>query len=229
VVSEGTSGLVVYKVFHYNGIFSLVYTAPSSPVIREIDTPEADIEPLSLNNTSGNNQLDDLHEQAKPLYPLPSKPFLVQPLPKIGSGFAPTIPLEKNKAPARHWRKAKREIRGIAGGRWFACTWVGDKDSDYATSTQLERDKAKEARDRAAGIIPSPSVALPKPPVIPQLKGPMQKLAAKDGGGSTAASSRSTSVVPDVPSHAVRQQSKMRQLVAGADSADENTVDLSQA
>lgn len=207
-----------------------MYTAPSSPVIREIGTPEVEshIEPLSLNN-SNIHAVDDLPDQAIPIYPLPSKPFLVQPLPKIGSGFAPTIPLDKNKTPVRHWRKAQREIRGIAGGRWFACTWVGEKDSDYATSNQLERDRAKDARDRAAGIISSPSVALPKlpaPPMVPQLKGSLlkQKLAALDGGGSTAASSRSASVVPE--SYVVRPPSKMRQLVAGPESADENLADL---
>ena len=173
--------------------------------------------------------MEDLNDQAIPIYPLPSKPFLVQPLPKIGSGFAPTIPLDKSKTPVRHWRKAQREIRGIAGGRWLVGTWVGDKDSEYATKNQLERDRAKDAKDRASGVIPSPSVALPKlpaPPVVPSLKGPLlkAKLGAMDGGGSTAASSRSASVVPET--HAARPQSKMRQLVAGPESTDENAPNI---
>ncbi|KAL5494772.1 hypothetical protein ACEPAI_234 [Sanghuangporus weigelae] len=73
-----------------------------------------------------------------PVYRLPSKPFLVQPPPKIPSGFAPTLPLDKGpaaRASVRRWRPALRAIRGIAGGQWFARTWVGEKESAYASVT----------------------------------------------------------------------------------------------
>lgn len=97
------------------------YAPPSSPVAA----PSApSVEETNLENTP------------LPIYPLPSKPFPVQPPPKIPTGFAPPIPLDKSGKKVRHWRTAQREIRGIAGGRWFARSWVGDKDSEYVAFTK---------------------------------------------------------------------------------------------
>ncbi len=45
------------------------------------------------------------------------------------------MPLDKTRAPVRRWRKAQRVIRGIAGGQWYAPSWVGEKDSAYAVAT----------------------------------------------------------------------------------------------
>jgi hypothetical protein len=76
----------------------------------------------------------NLEGVALPTYPLPTKPFPVHPPPKIGSGFAQALPLDKSGKKVRHWRQANREIRGIAGGRWFAKAWIGDKESEYAAA-----------------------------------------------------------------------------------------------
>lgn len=80
--------------------------------------------------------VEDMNLDGVPLpsYPLPSRPFSVHPPQKIGTGFAPTIPLDKSGKHVRHWRQANREVRGIAGGRWFVKSWVGDQDSEYSTA-----------------------------------------------------------------------------------------------
>ena len=44
------------------------------------------------------------------------------------------MPLDKSSKKVRHWRQAQREIRGIAGGRWFIKSWIGDKESEYAAA-----------------------------------------------------------------------------------------------
>lgn len=128
-------------------------TAASSPVLRAVDTPDFDPipfdqnaihAPLALANINSSlarpppGEIPELHLDPSipiPIYRLPSKPFLVQPLPKIGAGFAPTIPLDRTRQPVRKWRRAMRAVRGIAGGQWVVPAWVGDKDSDWATAT----------------------------------------------------------------------------------------------
>ncbi|KIJ54736.1 hypothetical protein M422DRAFT_24640 [Sphaerobolus stellatus SS14] len=59
-----------------------------------------------------------------PLYPLPTRSFPVQAPPKIPTGYAPSHPIDTKRGPVRKWAVMQREIRGIAGGRWFARTWV---------------------------------------------------------------------------------------------------------
>ncbi|KAG7099895.1 hypothetical protein E1B28_001696 [Marasmius oreades] len=121
-------------------------TAASSPIGIHIDdsySPEPEEANASSNipiETSENTstaqnpeQPINLEEVPVPIYPLPTKPFPVLPPPKISSGFAPNIPLDKTKTRVRHWRVANREIRGIAGGRWFTRAWVGEKESEFAT------------------------------------------------------------------------------------------------
>ena len=100
---------------------------------------------LALSNAMPVDINLELEGIALPIYPLPNKPYPVQPPPKIPTGFAPVIPLDKSTNKPRHWRTANREIRGIAGGRWFARTWVGDKESELAM--------AAANRDVAAAII----------------------------------------------------------------------------
>lgn len=78
----------------------------------------------------------DIENVPLPVYPLPSRPFAVQPPPKIGTGFAPVIHVDKIRKPVRRWRQAQREVRGIAGGRWFIKSWLGDKESEYASASQ---------------------------------------------------------------------------------------------
>ena len=116
-------------------------TAASSPVTAQFEqnSPEPEniatssplLMPAALPEEGG--QEDSLENVPIPIYPLPTKPFPVQPPAKIATGFAPLLPLDKSASQVRRWREANREIRGIAGGRWLARTWVGDKESDYRT------------------------------------------------------------------------------------------------
>ncbi|KAL0565855.1 hypothetical protein V5O48_016165 [Marasmius crinis-equi] len=120
-------------------------TAASSPIGIHFDdfTPEPEApsnialdggpEPPSTAQTAAaTDQPINLEGIPVPVYPLPTKPFPVLPPPKISTGFAPNVPLDKSKAKVRHWRVANREIRGIAGGRWFTRAWVGEKESELA-------------------------------------------------------------------------------------------------
>jgi hypothetical protein len=138
-----------------------------------------------------------------PVYPLPTKPFPVQPPPKIPTGFAPPIPLDRSRTKPRHWREANRDIRGIAGGRWFAKTWVGDKESQFATYA------AKSVDDKVTNSkLPAQSSVMSK--VVKQLKA-----ASKSGSLANSANpSRATSVVPEHSGNpvtsAVRAPTKMR-------------------
>ena len=117
-------------------------TAASSPIPHE-GSPEPDL-PLS-SISSMHHAIDDTPLEGVPLpvYPLPSKPFPVQPPPKIGTGFAPSIPLDKSGKPVRKWRQVNREVRGIAGGRWFVKSWVGEKESEYANAIAASQAAAQ--------------------------------------------------------------------------------------
>lgn len=158
-----------------------------------------------------------------PVYRLPTKPFLVQPLPKTGSGFAPTIPLEKTyaKVPVRRWRKAQRVIRGIAGGQWVAPTWVGDKDSAYASATgRAVADERGSNKDGRSSNLNSPSVSIPKLPQtlsMPMIsKAQKSKLSAVklDATGSVSAVT-SVDLQPEV--HNTRPPSGMRHVLSAQD------------
>ena len=137
-----------------------------------------------------------------PVYPLPTKPFPVQPPPKIPTGFAPLIAVDRGRTRVRHWREANREIRGIAGGRWFAKTWVGDKESQFAIYA------SKSVDDK---VSTSSTSKLPA-----QLSKVVSKLKASKGGSvaNSANPSRAASVVPEHSGNpitsAVRAPTKMR-------------------
>ncbi|KAK1217102.1 hypothetical protein PQX77_020248 [Marasmius sp. AFHP31] len=120
-------------------------TAASSPVGMHGDDyfspePEAALPPSNIHLDPSEpaptaqvaEQPINLEGVPIPVYPLPTKPFPVLPPPKISTGFAPNVPLDKTKAKVRRWRVANREIRGIGGGRWFTRAWVGEKESDLA-------------------------------------------------------------------------------------------------
>jgi hypothetical protein len=119
-------------------------TAASSPVAGHLDLPSPS--PSLLTDTHITTTLEG---GPYPLYPLPTKPFPVQPPAKIGTGFAPVIPLDKSPGKVRHWRMACREIKGIAGGRWFARSWVGDKDSEFATVKAKEAEGEKGEKEKS--------------------------------------------------------------------------------
>ncbi|KAI0081170.1 hypothetical protein K474DRAFT_1657031 [Panus rudis PR-1116 ss-1] len=169
-------------------------TAASSPMPHDEHSPEPELPPPP--SIPPVPSLDDfnLGDVPMPVYPLPTKPPSVQPPPKIATGFAPNIPLDKTKKPVRKWRQVNREVRGIAGGRWFAKAWVGDKESEYASATQTAAQAAAES-----------GMALPKLPNFSSIgpssgKGtPRAKaLKAEASAAGTATSSRAASAGPDV-------------------------------
>jgi len=174
-------------------------TAPSSPVVREPSLDPMDVPgPPPISAPTPSNQDENLEGVPCPVYPLPSKPFPVLPPVKITTGFATNLPLDKNQTQVRHWRLAKREIRGIAGGRWFAQSWVGEKDSAYATSV--------------ANNPPPTEVEKPSGNSSTKVSNAGSKGSKKKEKADTAASSRSSSTVPDLPapSRTTTGPSKMR-------------------
>ena len=144
-------------------------------------------------------QMDDapLDGVPLPVYPLPSKPFPVQPPPKIATGFAPVIPLDKSGKPVRKWRQVQREVRGIAGGRWFVKSWVGEKESEFAAAVAASQAAAQSA---AAEGISVAGLSLPRlSGVSISGTGRGRGRGARHGvdHSSTVASSRAGSVMPD--------------------------------
>lgn len=163
-------------------------TVPSSPVHVDARTPEpeapgpSDAASISVAPAPEHSTvtLEDLDDIPHPRYPLPTKPFQVQPPPKISTGYAPVVSLDRTKTKPRHWRLAHREVRGIAGGRWFARAWVGDKDSELAVA--------------AEAALSVPKLAVASPAAGARASG---KRKPKVDAVSTAASSRSASAVPE--------------------------------
>lgn len=177
-------------------------TAASSPVPHDDRTPEPDIAgPPAIPSASALPTLEDISLEGVPLpvYPLPSKPFPVQPPQKIGSGLAPIIPLDKSGKQVRRWRQVNREIRGIAGGRWFVRTWAGEKESEFATAAAASAAAlhGPNGEPSALGLsaasfsrLSSISASTPGKP------GPKSKAAKAEAASSTLVS-RSGSLVPD--------------------------------
>ncbi|KAG2138724.1 uncharacterized protein EDB93DRAFT_714795 [Suillus bovinus] len=188
-------------------------TAPSSPLplTREGGSEHEDAENAPPPSAEGTAEAAPL-----PVYPLPSKPFPVQPPPKIGAGFAPMLPLDRSGNKTRRWRTANREIRGIAGGRWFARSWVGDKESEYANVTAAAAvshkngDTDKITTPKGGGSISAPLLG----------KGSSKSKAARAMSGISAAPSRAGSIIAD--HHPVKAPSKMRNIVAGPASEEGN-------
>ncbi|KAF8915026.1 hypothetical protein CPB85DRAFT_1295402 [Mucidula mucida] len=172
-------------------------TAASSPVTMPSPEPEP-LLPPSVSPFDEEKEIN-LENVPIPVYALPTKPFPVQPAPKVPTGYAPTIPLDRSDKKVRHWRVANREIRGIAGGRWFTRSWVGDKQSEYAGS--------KIAFAEAALAIPR----------LPALLGGKPKVKTSKSLPLTAGSSRSESVAGDGPPP-VRNLTKMRTSMLGPSS-----------
>lgn len=147
-----------------------------------------------------------------PVYPLPSKPYPVQPPPKIATGFAPFIPLDRSGKKVRHWRTAHREIRGIAGGRWFARSWVGEKESEFASASASAPHRAIDG------------VSLPKLSSV-SISAPVGRKFKVPKAQSVASSSRAGSAVPADP-HAVRAPTKMRSILTAPSSEAGNDSDM---
>lgn len=191
--------------FHSEGYAG---TAASSPVTVHIDikTPESEAPALAL--PAPLTEETNLENGPIPVYPLPTKPFPVQPPPKIHSGFAPVMPLDKSGKKVRHWRVANREIRGIGGGRWFARSWVGEKESELAAAGGV----SAQAKAGESGL------TLPKLiSISASASGRSSKSKASKATSSLAASaapSRAGSSIPDVPTSTVRAPTKMRTIIA---------------
>jgi Wiskott-Aldrich syndrome protein len=154
-----------------------------------------------------------------PVFPLPSKPFPVQPPTKIGTGFAPVIPLDKSDKKVRHWRIAHREIRGIAGGRWFVRSWVGEKESEYASAvasaTALTKDGDKQSVSGGVALPKLSAVSISAPS-----SGKGRSKTSKSSLAGSAIPSRAGSAIPD---HAAptRAPTKMRTMLSLAPQSEE--------
>jgi Wiskott-Aldrich syndrome protein len=127
------------------------------------------------------------------------------------------LPLDRSGNKIRRWRTANREIRGIAGGRWFARTWVGDKESEYANATAAAAaashkngDTDKITTPKGGGSISAPLLG----------KGSNKSKVARAMSGVSAAPSRAGSIIAD--HHPVKAPSKMRNIVAGPASEEGN-------
>jgi hypothetical protein len=195
-------------------ILAYTATAASSPVtLYPEGTPERDgIQPPLASLPSAEDSTDFV---PVPVYPLPSKPFPVQPPQKIGTGFAPVIPLDKSGLKVRHWRIAHREIRGIGGGRWFARSWVGGKDSEFAN--------APATSSKAVDGVSLPKLSSVSISGLPSGKG---KAKLSKSQALSAGPSRSSSVVTDVQVHSTRTPTKLRTIVAAPPSEGGNDSDL---
>lgn len=188
-VSEGKSAGRRLKCLTHSS-FSPAYagTAPSSPTPHE-GSPEPDIPLSSLISPAVHVDEAPLEGVPLPVYPLPSKPFPVQPPPKIGSGFAPVVPLDKSGKAVRRWRQVNREVRGIAGGRWFVKNWVGEKESEFAAAIAASQAAAQSAAGESVSV---GGLTLPKLPSVS-----VSGRGRGRGGRITHESSRAGSAMPD--------------------------------
>ncbi|KAJ7597293.1 hypothetical protein C8J56DRAFT_919694 [Mycena floridula] len=188
---------------------SFAGTAASSPVTAplEINSPEPE-PPLYPVAPPQNNEEINLESNPVPVYPLPTKPFPVQPPPKIATGFAPPITMDRSirHAKVRTWRVANREIRGIGGGRWFARSWVGARDSEFSIATSTTASlKNFEAHGVAIPKLPALSISAP----AGKTSSGKSRTKATSSLATSAAPSRSGSA--DIAS--VRAPTKMRTVL----------------
>ncbi|KAK7031175.1 hypothetical protein VNI00_013590 [Paramarasmius palmivorus] len=192
-----------------------IFQSESSPVL--IGNP--DTQPAPQTDIAADEQPISLESVAIPVYPLPTKPFPVLPPPKISTGVAPTIPLDKTKTQPRHWRVANREIRGIGGGRWFARTWAGEKESEFANAMQARKIAGAEGSGSggtaASGAAPQASA------------GPSGKGSRKKG----ASQSKHVHEQVEGGSVSARRPSKMRisQVAPPPPSSDAGDMDIIDA
>ena len=63
------------------------------------------------------------------------------------------VPLDRTRAPVRRWRPAQRAVRGIAGGQWFVKTWVGEKESSYASTVAAQQGQGQGV-SAPPGVLP---------------------------------------------------------------------------
>lgn len=182
-------------------------TATSSPLLMPYDERTPELEILGQPTMSTLNIEDGTLEGVPlPIYPLPSKPFPVQPPAKIGTGFASSTSLDKSGKPVRRWRQVNREVRGIAGGRWFTRTWVGEKESEFA-SAQAAASQAfaqaaaeREAASAAASAAALAAAGITLPPKLAAISAPTTMPATASGKGAKSRASKAEAAASNVPS-----------------------------
>jgi len=143
--------------------------------------------------------------------------FLSNPLPRYQLVLLPLSRLTKVKTNLVAGATANREIRGIAGGRWFTRSWVGDKESELATAAVNAAAaaailKANFETDKRAAL----SSTTAHTPELPSgintasdtCEGCGQTEVAKSQPGASAVTSRAASIVSDVAPHAPRPPTK---------------------
>jgi hypothetical protein len=172
---------------------------------------DADIDSL----TTPLEELDaQLGNTPQPVYPLPSRPFSVLPPAKIGSGNATIYQLNRGGPPVRRWRTVMREVRGVAGGRWFARSWLGEKDSPLANAQTAGQTPAVNS------ATPTPAAGVSEYQFMPPSTTSKRGRGRGRGGALSAGSSRQASNGPDTPSgHVVRAPTKMRTSVVAGEGA----------
>ena len=127
------------------------------------------------------------------------------------------LPLDRTATKVRRWRVANREIRGIAGGRWFTRAWVGDKESEFAVAIAGKlADGDKISISKSATSISAP--ALGKAGKAKALRG---------SAGISAAPSRADSIVSE--KYPTKAPTKMRHVVARPASEAGNESDAALA
>jgi Wiskott-Aldrich syndrome protein len=200
-------------------------TVPSSPAPIEARTPDPEPAPpqdstsafasSSVGGAPEPTTIEDIEGVPHPRYPLPTKPFQVQPPPKITTGYATTTPLDRTKGKPRHWRPAHREIRGIAGGRWFARTWVGEKDSELAIATEAALSLPR---------LPALSISAP----ASGARTPGKRKPKATDANSTAASSRSASAAPEgtAPAPPLQRSTAKKSALSTAVAASEVEMEI---
>jgi len=193
-------------------------TAPSSPFLHDVHEggQSPDVEEPQQRQPPTPEEL--VETPPLPVYPLPSKPFPVQPPPKISTGFAPMLPLDRTGSKVRRWRIANREIRGIAGGRWFTRAWVGDKESEFAAAVTLMSGKLADGD----------KISIPKSATSASALGKAGKVrASRTSAGISSAPSRADSIVSEL--HPTKAPTKMRNVVVGPASEAGNESDAATA
>jgi hypothetical protein len=216
-------------------------TAASSPgtIPRDIGSPEPD--GLPLLSTLPSLEEFSLDGVPLPVYPLPTKPFPVQQPAKIQTGFAPPLTLHKSALKVRRWRPANREIKGIAGGRWLARCWAGEKESELASSLsvasamKVQPSTPGEVSASALGQFPlgtsfkaaalPASLSAPPGTGIGKPKGRPPKAPSVMSNASESGS-RAPSTAPDLPAHAVKESTKLRTIVTADDDDDDEPVSV---
>ncbi|KZV67614.1 hypothetical protein PENSPDRAFT_46815 [Peniophora sp. CONT] len=164
VIAERTC-IYINKIELLTDILVAIPASPPQAPSPAPTSPTLTAAPLPVPGEGGPSAAELLEGVPVPRYPLPTRPFAVKPPPKIAANtWASNPPLDRTKLPTRRWRPVQREIRGIAGGRWFAKSWAGGERSPL------------KGEGMGLGLVVEhptvsarPAVPLPMPPAPPSL------------------------------------------------------------